>query len=93
MNTISVQSNSHTFFVSQEITGLIRENKRAQIEAVGAEAINRAVKAQAVAEAHLESEDISIKYVPEHSSVVIDDTHITAIKIVVDPRTTLSLSD
>jgi stage V sporulation protein S len=85
VNTISVLNNSHTFFVAQEITGLIRENKRAQIEANGAEAVNRAVKALFVAKAYLRAEDIFITCAPEHSNVVIEDRHITAIKIVVDP--------
>jgi stage V sporulation protein S len=85
VNTVSVRNNSHTFFVAQEITGLIRENKRAQIEAIGAEAVNRAVKALLVATGHLSAEDISITCVPERSNVLIEDRHITAIKIVVDP--------
>ena len=85
MNTINVQSNSHTFFVAQEITGLIRENKRAQIEAIGAEAVHRAVKALSVARGHLSAKDISITCVSEDSNVVIEDRYITAIKIVVDP--------
>ena len=93
MKTISVQSNSHTFFVAQEITGIIRENKRAQIEAIGAEAVNRAVKALAMAEGRLGAEDILITCVPEHSSVVIDDTYISAVKIVVDPRSEISYTD
>lgn len=88
MNTVSVLSDSHTFFVAQEITGLIRENKRARIEAIGAQAVSRAVKALALAEGRLGAEAISITCVPEQSSVVIEDTHITAIKIVVDPRST-----
>ena len=85
MNTVRVLNNSHTFFVAQEITGLIRENKRARIEAIGAEAVHRAVKALSVAKGYLRAEDISITCAPEHSNVVIEDRHITAIKIVVDP--------
>ena len=85
MNTISVFKNSHTFFVAQEIQELIREKKRAQIEAKGAEAVNRAVKALSVATGHLRVEDIFITCVPEYSNVVIEDRQITALKIVVDP--------
>lgn len=85
MNTINVRNNSHTFFVAQEITGLIRENKRARIEAVGAEAVNRAVKALSVATGHLRAEDISVTCVPEHSNVVIENQSVTALKIVIDP--------
>jgi stage V sporulation protein S len=85
VNTISVQNNSHTFFVAQEITGLIRENKRAQIEAIGSEAVNRAIKALSVARGHLRAQDITITCVSEDSNVVIEDRYITAIKIVVDP--------
>lgn len=85
MNTISVFNNSHTFFIAQEITGLIRENKRARIEAIGAEAVHRAVKALSVAKGYLRAEDISITCAPEYSNVIIEDRYITAIKIVVDP--------
>lgn len=85
VNTINVQNNSHTFFVAQEITGLIREKKRARIEATGAEAVHRAVKALSVARGHLGADAITITCVSEDSNVVIEDRYITAIKIVVDP--------
>ena len=85
MNTISVLNNSHTFFIAQEITGNIREKKRTQIEAVGAEAVSRAVKALSVATWRLRAEDIFITCVPEYSNVVIEHKCITALKIVVGP--------
>jgi stage V sporulation protein S len=85
VNTISVLSNSHTFFVAQEISGFIRENKRTSIEAIGAEAVNRAVKALSVATWRLRAEDIFITCVSEYSSVVIEHSCITALKIVVGP--------
>ncbi len=57
MNTISVLNN-HTFFI-------------AQIEAIGAEAVHRAVKALSVAKGYLMAEDISITCAPEYSNVLI----------------------
>jgi len=85
VNSISVLNNSHTFFVAEKITGFLREKKRTQIEAIGAEAVNRAVKALSVATWRLRAEDIFITCVPEDSNVVIEHKCITALKIVVGP--------
>lgn len=84
-NPITVSANSHTFDVAGAITGLLREHRRAEIQAIGAEAVHRAVKALSVATSYLSADDILVTCVPEFSSVLINDRETTAIKIVVDP--------
>jgi stage V sporulation protein S len=85
MTIISVSNNSHPFDIAGTITDLIREQKHAEIQARGAEAVNQAVKALVLAASYLNAEDIFVNCVAEYSPVLIEDGERTAIKIVVDP--------
>lgn len=85
MNTISVLSDSHTFDVAEAIASTIREQKQAEIEATGAEAVNRAVKALSLATEYLRAEDIFITCVSQGANALIENGKETAIRIVVDP--------
>ena len=45
MNTISVSAMSRTSAVAGAIAGIVREQHRAKVQAIGAAAMNQAVKA------------------------------------------------
>lgn len=64
----------------------MREFKRAEVQAIGAGAVNQAVKALALATGYLKNDNIQIVCVPEFADVTIDDKVRTAIKFVVEPR-------
>ena len=85
MTILSVSNNAHPFDLARTITDVIREQKHAEIQARGAEAVNQAVKALVLATSYLNAEDIFVNCVAEYSSDLIENGERTGIKIVVDP--------
>lgn len=86
MDLIKVSATSRTSAVAGAIAGIIREHKHAEVQAIGAAAVNQAVKALIVATGYLREDGINISWVPEFAEVTIDDKVRTAIKLVVDPQ-------
>jgi len=86
MDIIKVSANSRTSAVAGAIAGVIREHKHAEIQAIGAGAVNQAIKALIVATGYLKGDGIDVVCVPEFVDVQIEDMVRTAIKLVVDPR-------
>jgi stage V sporulation protein S len=86
MDIIKVSATSRTSAVAGAIAGVIREHKRAEVQAIGAGAVNQAVKALVLAIGYLKGDDISVVCVPEFVDVQIEDKVRTAIKLVVEPR-------
>jgi stage V sporulation protein S len=72
MDIIKVSGTSRTSAVAGAIAGVVRENKKAEVQAIGASAINQAVKA--------------IIVIPEFVDVKIEEKVRTAIKFTVEPR-------
>ena len=87
MEMIKVSANSRTSAVAGAIAGVFREHKRADVQAIGAGAVNQAVKALVLATGYLRNDGIEICCVPEFVDVEIDDKVRTAIKLVVELRT------
>ncbi len=86
MEMIKVSANSRTSAVAGAIAGVVREHKRAEVQAIGAGAVNQAVKALVLAVGYLKNDGLDIVCVPEFADVTIDDKVRTAIKLVVEPR-------
>ena len=86
MDTIKVSATSRTAAVAGAIAGVIREHKHAEVQAIGAGAVNQAVKALVLATGYLRNDGINVICVPEFADVTIDDKLRTAIKFVVDPN-------
>lgn len=86
MDMIKVSANSRTAAVAGAIAGVVREHKRAEVQAIGAGAVNQAVKALVLATGYLKNDGISVVCVPEFVDVEIDTKVRTAIKLVVEPR-------
>ncbi|HMD82284.1 MAG TPA: stage V sporulation protein S [Anaerolineales bacterium] len=86
MDTIKVSANSRTAAVAGAIAGVIREHKHAEVQAIGAGAVNQAVKAVVLATGYLKNDGINVICVPEFADVTIDDKLRTAIKFVIDPN-------
>ena len=84
MEMIKVSANSRTSAVAGAIAGVVREHKRADVQAIGAGAVNQAVKALVLATGYLRNDGIEICCVPEFVDVEIDDKVRTAIKLVVE---------
>ncbi len=86
MDIIKVSGTSRTSAVAGAIAGVIRETKRAEVQAIGASAINQAVKAMALARGYLTNDGYDIIVIPEFVDVQIEDKVRTAIKFTVEPR-------
>ena len=86
MSLIKVSARSRTASVAGAIAGVIRESGQADVQAIGAGAVNQAIKAIAIATGYLAEEDTHVVCVPAFVEVTIDDQVRTAIKITVAPR-------
>src|SRR4026207_2391028 len=86
MDMIKVSANSRTSAVAGAIAGVIREHHRAEVQAIGAGAVNQAVKALVLATGYLRNDGINVSCVPEFADVTIEDKVRTAIKLVVEPQ-------
>src|SRR5262249_50205705 len=85
MELIKVSATSRTSAVAGAIAGVIREHHRAEVQAIGAGALNQAVKALVLAVGYLREDGIHVAFVPEYVDVTIGDTVRTAIKLVIEP--------
>ncbi len=86
MEMIKVAANSRSTAVAGAIAGVIRERGRVDVQAIGAGAVNQAVKAIAIARGYLELDGIDVVCVPTFSEVTIDDQERTAVKFAIEPR-------
>jgi stage V sporulation protein S len=85
MDMIKVSANSRTSAVAGAIAGVVREHHRAVVQAIGAGAVNQAVKALVLATGYLQNDGIHVTCVPEFADVTIDDKVRTAIRLVIEP--------
>ncbi|MGD2058481.1 MAG: stage V sporulation protein S [Anaerolineales bacterium] len=86
MNIIKVSSESRTSAVAGAIAGVVREQNHADVQAIGAGAVNQAVKAVAIARGYLQEDGIDIICIPEFTTVDIGGKERTAIRLVVETR-------
>jgi stage V sporulation protein S len=86
MDIIKVSGKSRTAAVAGAIAGVVREHKRAEVQAIGASAINQAVKAMALATSYLAEDGYNMIFIPQFVDVEIDQKVRTAIKFTVEPR-------
>ncbi|HKJ27720.1 MAG TPA: stage V sporulation protein S [Anaerolineales bacterium] len=86
MDVIKVSGTSRTSAVAGAIAGVFRENKRAEIQAIGAGAVNQAVKALVLSRGYLAEDGYEVIFFADFTDVEIDDKIRTAIKITVEER-------
>jgi stage V sporulation protein S len=86
MDIIKVSATSRTSAVAGAIAGVVREHKRAEVQAIGAGAVNQAIKALILATGYLKGDGIDVVAIPEFVNVEIEDKIRTAIKFIVEPR-------
>ncbi len=85
MDIIKVKANSRTAAVAGAIAGVMREHKHAEVQAIGAGAVNQAIKALVLARGYLAEDGMTIAFTAEFVDVDIAGNMRTAIKLVVDP--------
>lgn len=86
MDVLKVSAKSSPNSVAGALAGVLRENKTAEIQAVGAGAVNQAIKAVAIARGFVAPSGIDLICIPAFTDIVIDGSERTAIKLIVEPR-------
>ncbi|RLD00335.1 MAG: stage V sporulation protein S [Chloroflexota bacterium] len=86
VNIIKVSATSRTSAVAGAIAGIFREQKVANVQAIGASAVNQAVKAVALARNYLAEDGYDVVSIPEFVDVEIDGNVRTAIRLNVVQR-------
>jgi stage V sporulation protein S len=86
MDIIKVSGKSRTSAVAGAIAGVFREQRHVEVQAIGASAINQAVKALALSRNYLVEDGFNVVFVPEFVDVEIDQKVRTAIKFTVEER-------
>jgi stage V sporulation protein S len=86
MDIIKVSAHSRSTAVAGAIAGVMRDHGRAEVQAIGASAVNQAVKAVAIARTYLTLDGIEISCLPEFVEVDIDGQERTAVKLIIVTR-------
>ena len=87
MKILKVAGKSNPGKVAGAIAGIIREGQQVQAQAIGAGAVNQAIKAVIIARSFLAPEDgIDVICIPGFTEVDIDGQERTAITLIVERR-------
>jgi len=86
MEVLKVSANSQPKSVAGALAAVLRDNNYAEIQAVGAGAVNQAVKAIAITRGFVAPNGIDLVTVPAFAEVNIDGEERTAIKFFIQPR-------
>lgn len=86
MDIIKVSGQSKSTAVAGAIAGVFRDNGRAEVQAIGAGAVNQAVKAITIARGYLALEGHNVIAVPLFAEVDIDGNERTALRFLIEPR-------
>ena len=86
MDILKVSSKSNPNSVAGALAGVIREKGKAEIQAVGAGALNQSVKAVAIARGFVAPSGVDLICIPAFTDIEIDGEERTAIKLLVQPR-------
>ncbi len=83
---LKVSSKSNPNSVAGALAGVIRETGKAELQTIGAGALNQAVKAVAIARGFVAPGGIDLIVIPGFQDIEIDGEERTAIKLIVEPR-------
>ncbi|MCL5037026.1 MAG: stage V sporulation protein S [Chloroflexi bacterium] len=86
MDILKVSAKSNPNSVAGALAGVLREKGSAEMQAIGAGAINQAVKAIAIARGFVAPSGMDLICVPAFTEIIIDGEERTAIRLLVEPR-------
>lgn len=92
ISCLKVSSKSSPASVAGAIAGMIKDGSNVEIQAVGAGAVNQAIKAIAISRGFLSPVGIEIVCIPSFADIVIDGEYRTAIRFVVEPKDSRSVA-
>ncbi|MBP2625680.1 MAG: Stage sporulation protein [Firmicutes bacterium] len=86
MDVLKVSAKSNPKSVAGALAAVLRERGTAEVQAVGAGAVNQSIKAIAIARGFVAPNGINLIAIPAFSEIVIDGEERTAIRFIVEPR-------
>ena len=86
MEVLKVAAKSNPNSVAGALAGVVREKGRVEIQAIGAGALNQAIKAEAIARGFVAPGGVDLVCIPAFVDVQIDGEERTAIKLIIGPR-------
>lgn len=86
VDIIKVSGSSRTAAVAGAIAGVFRDQQYANVQAIGASAVNQAVKASALARDYLAEDGYNVIAIPMFIDVEIEGKERTAIRLTIEER-------
>lgn len=86
MEILKVSSKSNPNSVAGALAGVLRESGSVEIQAIGAGALNQAIKSIAIARGFVAPSGKDLVCIPAFTEVQIDGEERTAIKLIVESR-------
>lgn len=86
MDILKVSGKSNPNSVAGALVGVIREKNHVEMQAIGAGAINQAVKAIAIARGFAAPSGLDLICIPAFTEIEINGEQRTAIRLIIEPR-------
>lgn len=86
MDVLKISAKSNPNSIAGALAGVVRERGVAEMQAIGAGALNQAVKAVAIARGFVAPSGMELICIPAFTDILIDGEERTAIKLIVEPR-------
>lgn len=86
MEVLKVSAQSKPNSVAGALAAVLREEGGAEVQAIGAGALNQAVKAVAIARGFVAPSGIDLICIPAFTDIEIEGQERTAMKLIVEPR-------
>ncbi len=86
METLKVSSKSDPNRVAGALANVLRDKGNVEIQAIGAGALNQAIKAVAIARGFVAPSGKNLICIPAFSEIIIDGEERTAIKLIIESK-------
>ena len=86
METLKVSSKSNPSSVAGALANVFKEKNIVEMQAIGAGALNQAIKAIAIARGFVAPSGRNLVCIPAFTDIVIDGDERTAIKLIVEAK-------
>jgi len=83
---LKVSSKSSPNAVAGALAGVLREKGSAELQVIGAGALNQAIKAVAIARGFVAPSGLDLICVPAFTDIFVNGEERTAIKLLIEPR-------
>lgn len=86
METLKVSSKSNPNSVAGALANVIKDSSTVEIQAIGAGALNQAIKAVAIARGFVAPSGKNLVCIPAFTDILIDGEERTAIKLIIETK-------